>query len=181
MLTEDQSQCAAQYVQPLVALVRLEVRLASGSAGRDDDLIGLHGARSARQGQKCFPVSSKRVRVDTRVAGFRAADQFVEWYAVGSRDGQQQLEVRPAVAGLEPRQRTDRDAGGRRQFGQARLALLTQRAQARSYQSEDALFGVHHDILPRTARMTAAVCHSSLPLWQFCLPLTRRRSMVWTR
>ena len=64
-------------------------------------------------------MAADRPRVHPRVARRRSADQLVQRHPVGARQRQQQLEGRPASAGLEPRQRARRDARRRRQLGRA--------------------------------------------------------------
>ena len=64
-----------------------------------------------------------RPRVHPRVAGRRGVDQLVQRHLVRPGQRQQQLQGGPALPGLQPGQRADRDAGGRGQLGQCRAAL----------------------------------------------------------
>ena len=73
-----------------------------------------------------------------------AADQLVDLDAVGPGQRQQQLQGRPALAGLEPGQGADRDAGRGGQIGQRGVALLPQRAQPRPDGGEHAVQIVVH-------------------------------------
>jgi len=56
--------------------------------------------------------------------GRRCADQLIERDPVGLGERQEQLEVRPALPGLQPRERTGRDARRCREVGQGHVALL---------------------------------------------------------
>ena len=64
-----------------------------------------------------------------RVAGRRRADQLVERHPVAPGQRQQQLQGRPATAGLQPGQGADRDAGRRRDLGQRVAAAAAESPQ----------------------------------------------------
>ena len=95
-------------------------------------------------GSMVMPLPGDRAQVDARVAGGRGVDELVERDAVRPGQREQQLQGRPAGAGLQPGQRADRDAGRRRQVGQRGLALLAQRPQPRADRGEGLVEVVVH-------------------------------------
>jgi deoxyribonuclease V len=66
----------------------------------DDQLVGLRAARAPAQRHERPAVAADRADVHGRVAGGRGADEFVERHAVGSRQRQQRLQVRPPLERL---------------------------------------------------------------------------------
>jgi hypothetical protein len=100
LLAQHHAQPPVEDVQPLVALVRLRLRLTPGGARRDDDLVRLDAARPAAERQQRHAVRLHRAKADPGVAGRRGVDQLVERHAVRPRQRQEQLERRLAVAGL---------------------------------------------------------------------------------
>ena len=89
-------------------------------------------------GSMVMPPRLHRAQVDARVAGRRGVDQLVERDAVRPGQREQQLERRPAGAGLQPRQRAHRDAGGRGQLGQRRSPRCWRSARSRGPDRGDA-------------------------------------------
>ena len=137
VLAENNPQLAAQDVQPLVALVHLQVRFLAGATRGDDQLVRLQPARTAGEWQHRHPVAGKGLCVDAWIAGRRCADQLIERDLVGLGERQEQLEVRPALSRLEPRERADRDTRRSREIGQGHVALLAQGAQPRPNRGQD--------------------------------------------
>ena len=78
-----------------------------------------------------------RVKGCALIDGRRCADQLIERDLVGLGERQEQLEVRPALSRLEPRERADRDTRRNREIGQGHVALLAQGAQPRPDRGED--------------------------------------------
>ena len=78
VLAKHEAQPAAQDVQPLIALMHLQVRLVEAPARWDDELVRLQPAGSASQWQNGHPVARSGLGVDTRVGGGPWADQLIE-------------------------------------------------------------------------------------------------------
>jgi hypothetical protein len=136
MIAEAQPEAAVEHINPLVALVGLQVvrvtAVPATAVGRDDELVGLDTARALGQRDHRHAVPRDRAQVDARVTGGRGVDELVQRDAVRPGERKQQLKSGLAVAGLKPGQRADRDAGLRGQVGKGDLALAAQRPQPRS-------------------------------------------------
>src|ERR1700704_4052603 len=64
VLAENNPQLAAQDVQPLVALVHLQMRLLARATRGDNHLVRLQPARTAGEWQHRHPVAGKGLCVD---------------------------------------------------------------------------------------------------------------------
>jgi hypothetical protein len=98
VLAQDQAEPALQDVQPFVALMGLRVRYLWGLPGRDGVLVRLQAAGSPGERLDGHPVASDRAGTDAGVAGVRSPDEVVKGYLVGLGQGQEELEVRSALA-----------------------------------------------------------------------------------
>ena len=155
LTAEDEPELAVEYIQPFIALVRLQV--GGRAAWRDDQLVGLNAAGPPRERYQCHAVPVHRAQVHPRIAGRRAADQLVELHAVRARQWQQQFQGWPPPAAFQPRQRAHRNPGHLGECGQAGLALAAHRPQPRAY--------------PCQHRAEIIVHAASLPFRQLRLPI----------
>ena len=147
VLAEHDPEPAVQHVQPLVTLVGPRFGHVA-LARRDHQLVCLQPARTAGQRVHGHPVPLHRPRMHPRV-GDRRRDELIQRDLVGTGDGEQQLQRRPALARLQPGQRADRDVRRRGQLSQAGAAFPAQRPQPRPDGGERLVcFGSHLSILP---------------------------------
>jgi hypothetical protein len=156
VLSEDQSQTTGQDVQPLMTLMGTGIRFSGRPCGQDH-LVRLQRAGLLGQRHHRHAMQGAWFQMDTRVASGRGTHQLVESDAVCPRQRQQQLQVRAALSGLQPRQRADRDARGLRQLSQGDLALPAQRPKPRSYSTDD-LVDIRCALLA-FCHVSKATCH----------------------
>ena len=100
---EQQPQLAAEYVQPFVPVVRLE--LWPLALGRDHHLPGVHSIRMLGERHDNPRTPLLWLWPDPRVADLGGADEVVERDTVRTSDREQQFEARLALSRLETRQR----------------------------------------------------------------------------
>ena len=109
MVGEHQPHPAGEDVQPLVALVRLQLGVRLDVGITIFQACTPPGCRVS--GMTVRPVHPARLQPDPGVADLGRADQLVERDPVSERERQQQLQARPPLPGLQPRQRALGDAG----------------------------------------------------------------------
>ena len=109
----------------------MALRLARRLARRGQHLVGADAARPLGERDEGAPVPPYRPGPDPGVTRRRRADELVQRHLVRAGQRQQQLQGRPAPAGLQPGQRAHRDAGGLGELGERGAAPLADRAQPR--------------------------------------------------
>src|ERR1035441_2938756 len=156
-LAEEQPQLAVEHIHPLVALMNFQLVLAF--AGRDDDLVGLHAARVARQRQHGSTVASDRFGRAPGVAGGRFGEELVDRHVVGAGQPQQQLQGGFTTAGLESGQGAHRHSACLRELRQGGLALFAHSPQPRTNRGKRFPDLVVHESI---CRFGNAICQMNL-------------------
>ena len=152
VMGEHEAQAPAEDVEPLVASVGSRFR--GDYRGRDGEFERLQAAGLPGERHHDRLAAPAWLGLDAWVADRRGADEVVERDLVGSGNGKQQLQAGTTETRLEAGERTDGDAGGARQRGQRRAALLTEPLQPRSDPGQDLVEGswcVHALIIAKTA------------------------------
>ena len=104
-------------------------------------------------GTSVMPSCSDRAAVHPGVGRCRGVDQVVERDAVGPGQRQQQFQRGPAPAGLQPRQRAHRDAGGPRRPRRGSRSRSVRSARSRGPTvSQDVVIGGMRPSLPYRQR-----------------------------
>ncbi len=102
VFTEAETELSLEHVDPLVALMRTQVREAAVASRREQVLECLQAATGpAAQRQDRHSVACHGLDVDPRVAGGRCAHQVIERYPVRPREGKQLFERGTPLTGLE--------------------------------------------------------------------------------
>ena len=165
-----------QDVQPFVAVVCLLLGRGGRPLCREDQLVGLQPALLSRERHHRHAVAVERARMDARVGRRRRLDQVVQRHLVGAGQGQQQLQGRLAAAGLQPRERAHRDAGGPRDRAEGEVPLGPQRPEARTHRVEDVVHRRRIESLCHSSNHSCRSGHAARP-WRhdFPRPAVRRR------
>ena len=129
LITQLEPQPAVQDVHPFIALVGLLLGRARSPGRRDDHLVGLYSAGPFGQRNHGHPMTGDRPQVHPRVAGVWRTDQLVDRYPVRAGQRQQQFQIRPSLARLQPGQRADRNSRDGREFRQSGVRPLAERPQ----------------------------------------------------
>jgi hypothetical protein len=140
VLAEDQAESAVEDVNPVVALMRAQVRFLVVAADGEDELVRLDAAGPAGQGDDRRSVTAANgAQVDAGVPGGRRVDEFVEGDAVGTGQREQLFERGASQTRFEPRQRAGRDAGLFGEVGEGDVAVCPQALEPRPDRVEGAV------------------------------------------
>ena len=125
MVTEHKAHPPRKDIKPLVSFVFLQDGLDLGR--RDNDLPGLHTPGLAGQRDDSTPVGIPGLKANTGITDLRCTNQLIQRHTVSLSQRQKQLQARPPLAGLQPRQRALRNPSGSCKTRQ-RLAALHAKA-----------------------------------------------------
>lgn len=128
MLAEHQSEPTFQNIDPFITVMRAQDGRPFG--GGDDDLERLRFAARLGKTGEGTPFGACCLLRNPRVIDPRGADDVVQRDREGGDHGQQQLETRFALTGLESRERALRDSGRLCEVLQRHVLLLSRLAQS---------------------------------------------------
>ncbi len=129
LVAEEQAKRAGEHVQPGSPLVAHQLRF-TGSEHLLEDLnpSGVPGERY----HHASPGKRAGLQPHSRIARLRRGHEPIERHPIAVRERNQDIERRLPVPGLEPGQRTERESGALRQFGECETARSPQSAKARA-------------------------------------------------
>lgn len=125
-VAQHQPQPSVEDVKPFVAFVHTRIGLGAAGITSEHHLEGLQTTRAARERNSRHAAMGDGPQVNSRIPGGRGADQIIKGNTVQPCQGQQDVEVRPALAGFQPGQGADRYSGGGGHFSEGEIPFRTE-------------------------------------------------------
>ena len=111
LVAQHQTQSSVEDVEPFVAFVNAGVGLCPAGITGEHHLEGLQSTWPSREGNSRHASMGNGPEMNSRIPGGRGADQIIEGDTVQPREGQQDFEVWPALAGFKAGQGANRYSG----------------------------------------------------------------------